>query len=279
MAIPLLLVGSGGGYWYVTHKALVGGSMGPTVAPVVTATPAPANRGSLSVTSDPAGASIWVSGDLRTEVTPATIAELPTGRAIDLKLTKDGFEQAKQTITLTDAQPSSTVNLTLSKGSVSVEVSVTPASVKAALIVDGKPSPTLTVDGLASGDQHKLVVGAAGYLDQTFTFIAGAQEKKHFDVVLQRETHRQPHGSGGGGGGGGAVAAAPAGSGKLNVGAAGGWCNVSIDGVARGATPVAGVELAAGPHRVTCTAADHPAMSATVVVPADGTARYRFTVQ
>ncbi len=278
VAIPLLLLaGSGGGYWYVTHKAVASASMSPPVAPVVTATPVPANRGSLSVASDPPGASIWVSGDLRTEVTPATIAELPTGRAIDLKLTKDGFEQAKQTITLTDAQPSSTVNLTLTKGSVSVEVNVTPASVKAALIVDGKPSPTLTVDGLASGDQHKLVVGAAGYLDQTFTFIAGAQEKKHFDVVLQRETRRQPHGGGGGGGGG--VTAQQAGSGKLNVGAAGGWCNVSIDGVARGATPVAGIELPAGPHRVTCTAADHPAMSATVVVPADGTARYRFTIQ
>ena len=47
---------------------------------------------------------------------------------------------------------------------------------------------------------------------------------------------------------------------------------------ARGATPVAGVELSAGPHRVTCTTAEGKAQSATVVVPADGTARYRFTL-
>jgi hypothetical protein len=64
----------------------------------------------------------------------------------------------------------------------------------------------------------------------------------------------------------------------MNVGASGGWCNVTVDGVAKGATPVAGLELSAGPHRVTCTSAEKGTMSATVVVPADGTARYRFTL-
>ena len=70
----------------------------------------------------------------------------------------------------------------------------------------------------------------------------------------------------------------PAGNGKLNVGASGGWCNVTVDGAARGATPVAGLELSAGSHRVTCTTADGKAQSATVNVPVDGTARYKFTL-
>jgi serine/threonine-protein kinase len=75
-----------------------------------------------------------------------------------------------------------------------------------------------------------------------------------------------------------AVAPQPAGNGKLNVGASGGWCNVTVDGGGRGATPVAGLELSAGPHRVTCTTADGKTQSATVTVPADGTARYKFTL-
>jgi len=164
----------------------------------------------------------------------------------------------------------------LSAGSVVVEVAVTPAGVKPTLILDGKVYTDTTIPGVTSGAQHKLVVGASGYVDQAFTFMGNAQEKKHFDVVLPREAH---HGSNGGGHTGGGTTATPAGTGKINVGAVGGWCNVTIDGAAQGATPVAGVEVPAGPHKVTCTAADHPPMTATVVVPADGTTRYRFTLQ
>jgi hypothetical protein len=61
------------------------------------------------------------------------------------------------------------------------------------------------------------------------------------------------------------------------VGATGGWCDVTVDGVARGATPVAGIELSAGPHVVTCTSTTGTA-SATVIVPADETVRYRFSL-
>jgi len=102
------------------------------------------------------------------------------------------------------------------------------------------------------------------------------QEKKRVDVTMQKEARRGVRVAGGTG-----VAPAtpaPAGTGKMNIGAAGGWCNVSVDGVAKGPTPVPPLELPAGPHRVTCTPPDHAPMNATVVVPADGTARYRFTL-
>ena len=68
--------------------------------------------------------------------------------------------------------------------------------------------------------------------------------------------------------------AAAAGNGKLNVGATGGWCNVTVDGVARGATPVAGIDLSAGPHKVTCAPADGKPQTASVVVTPDRTTRY-----
>jgi len=234
-------------------------------------------KGTIHVTSDPPGAAIWINGDLRSEVTPADIAQLPTASAIDVKLTKDGFEQAKQSVTLSEGQTSN-VDVALKRGSVSVDVAGKADGAKLALVLDGKAYPGSLIDGVTSGDQHKLVVSAPGYVDQTFTFIGTPFEKKHFDVTLEKahDKHAVRTASA-------TTPAAPtpavAGNGKLNVGASGGWCNVTVDGVTRGATPVAGLELPAGTHKVTCAPPDgKPAQNATVTVTADGTTRYRFTL-
>jgi serine/threonine protein kinase len=237
------------------------------------------SKGTIQVTSDPPGAAIWINGDLRGEVTPAAIAQLPTGSMIDVKLTKDGFEQAKQVVTLTDAEPNGSVTVALRKGSVSVDVNAKNDGAKIALVLDGKPYAGLSIDGLSSGDQHKLVVSAPGYAEQSFTFMGAPFERKHFDVVLERSSESSSHRVRPAGVSSSAVTVAPVGNGKLNVGASGGWCNVTVDGVARGATPVAGIELPAGPHRVTCAPPDGKAAQATTVtVAADGTTRYRFTL-
>ena len=255
--------------------------------------PAAMSQGALEVVTDPPGASIWVNGDLRKEVTPASVP-LPIGSNIDVKVTMDGFEQQKTTVVLTDARPRDSVQFTLRKGSVVVDVAVKPDDAHATMTLDGKPFNT-TIDGVASGIEHKVVVTAPGYLEQTFVFLGEPMEKKHLDVVLakaivfpsspsrpgkdpsaqstqntapaptpvERPAAPQPQ---------------PQGTGKLNVGASGGWCNVTVDGVPRGATPVAGLEISSGTHRVTCTPEGGKPQSATVNVPVDGTARYKFTL-
>jgi len=234
------------------------------------ATQAPVAKGSITVTSDPPGASIWIDGLMREEVTPATIKQLPTGgHPIEVKLSKDGFESFKQTVSLTEGAPASTLDAKLSKGSVVIDVNVMPEAAKATFALDGKKYSTATIDGIASGDEHKLVVSAPGYVDYSTKFIGQPQEKKHFEVTLQKVVLS---------GGTSHVEIAPRGSGKINVGASGGWCNVSIDGSSKGPTPLAGIELSSGPHRVTCTGPDGRSHSATVVVPVDGTARYKFNL-
>jgi len=75
-----------------------------------------------------------------------------------------------------------------------------------------------------------------------------------------------------------AAAPAPVGTGKLNVSAHGGWCNVSVDGAPRGPTPVAGIVLPAGSHTVTCSPESGRTMSAGVHIDPDGTTRYAFTL-
>jgi serine/threonine-protein kinase len=262
----ILVVGGGGSVWFLKHKQ-------QQQAQVIPPLPPPAIKGTIEVSSNPPGASIWINGDLRPEVTPATLTQLPTGGgAIDVKLTHDGFESEKQSVTLTEAAPKGAIKVDLKKGSVVVTVTLLPAGLKPTLSLDGKKYDTLEVDGIPSGDQHKLVVSAPGYQDYTTTFLGAPQEKKHFDVTLLKEVKST-------GTAHTATAAGPTGSGKLNVGASGGWCNVSVDGVPRGATPVAGIELSAGPHRVTCTPGDgKPPQTATVVVPANDTARQKFTL-
>ena len=118
---------------------------------------------------------------------------------------------------------------------------------------------------------------ADGYVDKTVTFTGAPMETKRIDVTLEKapEKHAsttRPTTNNV------TTPPSPQGNGKLNVGASGGWCNVTVDGKAVGATPVAGIELSAGPHRLTCTTAEGKAQSASVVVPTDGVARYKFTL-
>ena len=239
--------------------------------------PAAGVKGSLSLESDPPGASIWINGDLRAELTPATIPQLPTGVALDVKVTLDGFEHAREQVTL-DAKGPAHVKLDLKKGAVVVEVKVMPEGAAPTFVLDGKPVTGPRIEAVTSGVSHKLVVTSPGFSEQTVSFTGNAMETKRLEVSLEKAPEKHTANPARTNAGGAVTPAAQAGAGKLNVGASGGWCNVTVDGTARGATPVAGVELSAGTHRVTCTTADGKAQSATVTVPADGTARYKFTL-
>jgi serine/threonine-protein kinase len=264
----LVLIAAGIGTTIYVMKGKQTRTGGPTSGPVVAVA-----KGSLEITTDPPGAAIWIDGDLRPEQTPATISQLPTnGHALDVKLSKEGFESEKQSITLSDASPKGTVKMSLKKGSVVIDLTVLPSSVTSPTVsLDGKKYTITTIDGIASGDQHKVVVSAPGYVDWETKFIGQSQEKKHFDVTLVKATASTNTG-------GHTIDIAPKGVGRLNVGASGGWCNVSVDGAPKGPTPLAGVELSSGPHRVTCTTGEGKTQSTTVNVPMDGTARYKFTL-
>ncbi|MGH7328327.1 MAG: protein kinase domain-containing protein, partial [Polyangiaceae bacterium] len=265
-------LGVGGGLLYLRHQKAVQASLTP---PTTTA-PAPAPKGTLTIESDPAGASIWINGDLRAETTPATISQLPIGSAIDVKLTKDGYEQAKENVTFTDQKLDAKISEKLAAGSVSLAVSILPAAAQrgAVMLVDGKKVDGFSASNLSSGNQHTVVVSAPGYFEQSVNFLGSPQEAKHIDVTLVKEPPHKAHASG-------TIATtsvAPSGSGKLNVGASGGWCNVVVDGAPKGATPVAGLDLSAGPHKVTCTTSEGKTQSATVNVAPNDTTRYRFSL-
>ncbi len=264
-------LGVGGGFLYLRHQKAAQASL----APPATVAPAPAPKGTLTIESNPAGASIWINGDLRAETTPATITQLPIGSAIDVKLTKDGFEQAKENVTFTDQKLDAKISEKLAAGSVSLAVNVLPAVAQrgAVMLVDGKKVDGFSASNLSSGNQHNVVVSSPGYAEQSVSFLGSPQESKHLDITLVKEAPHKAHVSSGG-----TSNAAPTGSGKLNVGASGGWCNVTVDGAPKGATPVAGLDLSAGAHKVTCTTSDGKTQSVSVNVAPNDTTRYRFSL-
>jgi serine/threonine-protein kinase len=247
----------------------------PAEAPVLPAptTQAPAIRGAIAVASDPPGATVWINGEQRSETTPATITKLPIGQALEVKIAKEGYAETTTPLTLTESEPSSAISVVLKRGTMGVEVVLRPQVPGAGIIVDGKPQTGMSADGFSAGEQHKLVVFANGYTAQQLSFSGNVGEKKRLEVTLVKADPKdkdKPTTA--------PTATAAGGSGKLNVSAKGGWCNVAVDGAGRGPTPVAGLTLSAGNHSVTCTTETGKTLSASVNVPADGTARFMFTI-
>jgi hypothetical protein len=68
-----------------------------------------------------------------------------------------------------------------------------------------------------------------------------------------------------------------AGSGRLAIVASPGQCAVSVDGVAKGSTPIGGLELAAGPHRIDCAPPSGKPKTVSVTISEGASARYKFS--
>jgi serine/threonine-protein kinase len=273
----LVLVGSGATTWWIREKSQAS-SDGADVA-----SPARGHgRGALYVVSNPPGATLWIDGDARPERTPARVPSLPAGRPLEVKLTKEGFEQSRQVVTIT-ADAETAIDATLKQGAVTVEVNAKPTPGLSLSIddrtVDAAGPGWFVVSDLGADTPHRLLLEAPGYSAHTVTFRGAAFETKRFDVTLEKAApgsaaanalRAAPPGA--------VLHRAPAATGKLNIGTNGGWCDVTIDGSPRGVTPLAGLELSAGAHRVTCSTPEGHTQAAVVVVSPESTTRYKFTL-
>ncbi|MFO0662462.1 MAG: serine/threonine-protein kinase [Polyangiaceae bacterium] len=238
--------------------------------------------GKVTVASDPAGASLWVNGDLRVEKSPAVLDKLPLGRELELKVTKDGYEPSMKTLTLSDTEPSKDLSVTLVPGKMVLELHLKPEFATAR--VDDVPVGGAEVRGLKAGEEHDVLVTAPGFVDAHMKVSGQAFETKRLDVTLEPSKGKPgaPPSVAPSASASAAVKPEPGKSsgvmGKLNVATSSGWCNVSVDGAGKGPTPLAGLELPSGTHKVTCTTEDGKVQTASVVVPENGVARYKFTL-
>jgi serine/threonine-protein kinase len=194
-----------------------------------------------------------------------------------VKLTKEGYEAFRETVTLAEAEPSRAIAAEMKTGSVTVVLKVDPPPT---VWVDGKPwaGERTRITGLSAGEEHRVVLSAAGYQAKTLTIVAQQGETK---IVEERLIKADPSA---------AASSAPAtppkedkpaepaaagGTGTIRVAAKGGFCNVTVNGAAYGPTPTQAT-VPAGTARVSCKPADGPAQSQAVVVAAGQIARVSF---
>jgi serine/threonine-protein kinase len=279
IALVAVLGGAVGGFLYMRNQALVR-ERASAIALEAANRPATPEvqevKGSVEITSNPEGCAIWINGDLRQEVTPAKIEGLPFGREIAIKLTKEGLESYRETVTLTSEAPSKKIEAAMSNGSVTVVLKVEPPPT---IWLDNKPwkGSRSKLEGLSAGEEHKIVLSASGYVAKTITLVAKQGETKVIEEKLMKDT--------------GTPAAAPAGTGepgkpaaasgpqaKVRVGSKGGFCNVTINGASHGSTPVEAV-VNAGTVKVSCKPPTGPAMTQVVRVAPGATERVSFKVE
>jgi serine/threonine-protein kinase len=232
------------------------------------------SRGSLEITTKPDGCAIWINGDLRPEMTPAKIEKLPFNRKLELKLTKEGLEAYRESVTLSDTLPSKKIDAEMKTGSVTVLLKIDPP---ATVWFDGKQwrGDRAKLEGISAGEEHKIVLSASGFTPKTLTFTAQQGETKTFTETLAKADPAAPVPAANTGD---PKPAAPTGApAKVRVSAKPGFCNVTVNGTAYGPTPMEAV-VPAGTVRVSCKPASGPAQSQAVTVAAGDTARVSFKV-
>lgn len=225
---------------------------------------APPN-GSLTLSSEPSGATIWIDGEMRHETTPATLLALPLERDYRVRLTLDGFAPFASTVKLSADAPNTSLDGQLSQlapTSARVELSSEPAG--AAVWIDsvatGKTTPAV-VDGLAVNTAHRIELRLDGYV--TKGDIVSLAAAAHADDAPARRSYvLEPV----------EPVAVPVTNARASVtarthsppsvtaGTAVGtltfdsrpWCEVTIDGRAVGQTPLVGFSLPTGRHQIVC---------------------------
>jgi serine/threonine-protein kinase len=277
VAIPIGLAALGVGLFFGLRAKPEQASA--TTQPATTsAEPAKRAKAKLTVESEPAGAHIWLNGEMRAEVTPATIDDLPIG-TLDVKVGLEGYASMVDKVPVTDRETTKR-NFTLKKGVVAYEVENAPANATAQ--VDNKPAKLPKFD-VTPGEPHTLVLVATGF-EMKIVKLATAEvgESKKLDGVMKKVTEKDPNAPE-------PVKTAAAttttttttagGTGKIIVIAGGGgWCTAAVDGRGAGPTPTGAIDVSAGSHSVTCTDSNGARQAQGATVKAGETTRVRFTV-
>ena len=83
----------------------------PILEPAVV--PSTHGHGAIAVSSTPAGATLFVNGELSAETTPATFANVAIGAPYTITVAAKGFEDTSQSVTLTEDNPGNAISVVL----------------------------------------------------------------------------------------------------------------------------------------------------------------------
>lgn len=155
-----------------------------TPTPTVTVTPTPVpETGNLSISSSPSKAAVWLDETSTGHNTPVTINKISAGNH-SLKLTKSGYVDYYQNITIKSNETSSVAAVLTQAGSLTVSSKPTGASIW----VDGTDMGRVTkanIDSLSTGN-HELKLVLSGYADYTsIVTVRGGQSFPVYAILTQ----------------------------------------------------------------------------------------------
>lgn len=279
VGLGALLLAVGGGAAFFAMKAKK--EQATVVAPPPPAPEPEVKRGKLTVTSEPGDAYVRVAGELQGQKTPVSADKLPLDIALEVKISKEGFEDVEEKVTFSADKLEQALTVKLVKGTASLVFNVEPKD--AVITLDEKASRAPTggwvkgskLEELSAGD-HKAVFSAPGYLPEVVKWKAAKGEAKAVDVKLKKgePSSAKPAESGA------PSVASAGGRGTVNVASRGGYCaSTLVNGKNVGPTPVAGVSVNAGPVSVVCKTADGKTFMGGGSVKDGETARISVSIQ
>ena len=145
--------------------------------------------GSISVTSAPAGAKIFLNGTDTGAVTPFTLTNVPIGEH-SVSITLPGYFTPEPVRVIVSAGQTSSADFLLTPvGTGSIRVTSAPAG--AAIFIDGEPTGILTPETITDvpAGNHEVYVARNGYLTpntMTVTVSVGKKTTVHFK--LEKDT-------------------------------------------------------------------------------------------
>lgn len=281
IGLVLAVCGIGGGTAFFAMKSK---KQDATVVAPPPPVPEPeVKRGKLTVTSDPSDAYVRVAGEVQKPKepgAPVVVEKLPIEMELEVKISKEGFEDVEEKVTFTPDKLELSIAVKLVKGTARLVFTVEPHG--AQLLLDEKVL-TAPLGGWLNGakleelsaGKHKAVFSAPGFMAQTVEWSAVKGESKTVEIKLKKfeASSAKPTESAT------AVVTSAGGSGFVNVNSRGGYCtSTTVNGKSVGPTPVAGVSVKAGPVSVVCKTADGKTVSGGGVVKDGETARISVTI-
>jgi len=237
------------GYEPFTQSVALTGTKNREVVQATLRRQSAASLAVVKVATTPPGATLILDGTDTTLKSPATLTGVQPGVEHTLLIQLAGYQDKQVPLSLAPSQVAD-LSLTLDRAPLGenealLVLTTEPADANVTIGSETRSSGSPYEVRIPAGRKVQMTVSRSGYEQDRREIQARPRETLELAVTLDRERRptKTPGGGGGGGGGG-----AP---GTLVLDSRP-WCNVTIDGVSRGQTPIVNLSLPAGRHSGRC---------------------------
>ena len=213
----------------------------------------------LMLRTEPPGAQIVING-LGHGTTPQDLSDLPTNRQLTIELELSGYRARKEKITLWPNQGSKELMFTLDRMVGAVAVKSDPEGAR--IYIDGKRRGLTpkTLEGLPAGKPVNIKVRLKGRVSQTQTVVIPDGQVRTVFFELEVDEKQVPDGF-------------------ISISTSPSGCNVWVDDVLVGTSPIEGRSARPGVHNVRAKCDNHREEYSVVTVSPGQTARRKLRLQ